>query len=371
MTLTKIPADDRFDLASWVGQRKATFRFSLVDGVTNQPLRTLTPIKGSIPTLMHDTSRAIPRSLSLNLGVADTAAINTIRDRVLVSMVIGGETWPLGRYMFVDNSRVIGTGGNLSSPALTDEMFILDQPREDSFAALVTVSTAASGFGEIVTPLEQIDQTMTRVLRGTGITARIDATPYTSIGSWNVGTSAVQILNNLATDGDYFAPWFNNLGRLRIMRTYDPAYEVPDFDFDASNKVIRGSITASDNLLDAPNRIIVVSNGVASDVSAQAPVVGTFDVPLSAPHSSYNRGFVVPRIETRQVESIQQATAIARTIALRETAFEIVELATPPDPRHDSYNVIQWDNKRWLETRWSMELIEGGSMQHTLQRVYT
>lgn len=370
MVLTKIPSNDLFDLSTWVGQRQATFSFKLINGITDQPLGDLHPNRDSPPTLTHDTSRTIPRTFELTLNATDMANIDTVNNRILVYMTIGGRDWPLGRYMFINKSKLRFTYGTPGAVTLADEMFIIDNAIETGFSSLITSSLGVSGFGDIVTPLEQIDQTMRRLLKGLGITARIDATPYTTIGSWIIGTSRAQILNNLSVDGDYFAPWMNNDGQLRIMRTYDPAREVPDFDFDSQNKVIAGSIIESDNILEAPNRIIVVSNGTASDVNASAPIVGTFDVPLSAPHSIFNRGFVVPKIYTRQVESSQQAMIIARNIALRDTAFETVQLSTPPDPRHDSYNVIRWDNKQWLETRWTMELIEGGTMRHSLQRVY-
>lgn len=370
MVLTNFPIDPRFDLSPWVAQRQATFRFALVDGVTNQPLRDLTPIRDDPPTLSHDTSRTIPRTLTLSLGVRDVAFINTINNRVLPYMVIGGEEFPLGRYMFADNTRQKFSSGDLASLPLVDETFIINQPIETGFSALVTTTSTVTGFGDTTTPLEQVDQTMKRLLAPLSVHHHIDVTPYSSIGSWSAGTTRASILNSLAIDGDYFTPWYNNMGILRIRRSFDPKREIPDFDLDASNKVYAASIVESDNLLDAANRIIIISNGVSSDVNARAPVIGRYDIPASAPHSIFNRGFVIPDVQTRQVESAVQATAIAKNIAIRSTAFEVVELTTPPDPRHDGHNVIRWDDKLWLETSWSMEMIEGGEMRHTLQRVY-
>jgi hypothetical protein len=285
-------------------------------------------------------------------------------------MVIGGEQFPLGRYMFIDSSRQRFSSGRLGTLSLVDEMFIIDQPSETGFSALVTTSTSVSGFGEMIVPLESVDQTARRLLAPLDVNFLIDGSQFSSIGSWTVGTSRAQILRNLATDGDYFSPWYDNNGVLRMIRTFDPARQVPDFDFDAERKVIAGSITETDNLLQAANRVVVVSNGVVSDENTRGPIVGRFDVPSSAPHSLLNRGFVIADVRELQVESVIQATAIARNIAIKSTAFELTELSTPPDPRHDGYNVIHWDNKLWLETAWSMELVEGGEMRHSLQRIY-
>lgn len=369
--LTNFPVDQRFDLSAWVGQRQATFRFALIDGVTNQPLRDLTPLRSRTPSLVHDTQRTIVRTLKLDLGASDTAAIDPINNRVLLYMAAQGVEYPLGRYMFIDSSRERYSSGSLSSLSLVDEMFIVDQSIESGFSALVTSVKSESDFGDTVTSLETIDQTATRLIAPLPVTMRIDGTPYSSIGSWTVGTSRSRILENLTVDGDYFSPWFDNDGVLRVKRTFDPARVVPDFDFDEANKVIAGSISETDTLLQAANRVVVVSNGSVSESSASGPVVGVFDVPNSAPHSLFNRGFVIADVRETQVDTRIQAEVIARNIAIRSTAFEITELSTPPDPRHDGYNVIHWDGKLWLEIGWAMELVEGGSMRHTLQRVYT
>lgn len=370
MALTTFASDSRFDLPAWVGQRQGTFRFALVDGVTNQPLRDLHPLRDSTPTLSHDTSRTIPRSLRLELNAEDTATLDPINNRVLLYMVTGSVQWPLGRYMFIDSSKQRFSSGQLGSLSLVDEMFIVDQAMETGFSALATTSTSVSGFGETIVSLETADQTARRLLAPLDVNFLLEGTPFSSIGSWPVGTSRAQILKNLATDGDFFNPWFDNNGVLRLKRTFDPARQVPDFDFDSDNKVIAGSIVETDNLLQAANRVVVVSNGVVSDENTTGPIVGRFDVPSSAPHSLLNRGFTIADVREIQVESIIQATAIARNIAFNSTAFEFVELSTPPDPRHDGYNVIRWNSRLWLETAWIMELRQGGEMRHALQRIY-
>lgn len=371
MALTNFPNDPRFDLSAWVGQRRATFRFALIDGVTGQPLRDLTPLRSRTPSLVHDTGRTIVRTLTVDLGAADTAVIDPINNRILLYMIAGGQQYPLGRYMFIDSARERYSSGSLSTLSLVDEMFIVDQSIESGFSALVTSVKSEADFGDTVTSLESVDQTATRLVAPLPVTMRIEGTPYSSVGSWTVGTSRARILESLSVDGDYLSPWFDNDGVLRLRRTFDASRVVPDFDFDEANKVIAGSISETDTLLQAANRVVVVSNGAVSESSASGPIVGVFNVPNSAPHSLLNRGFVIADVREMQVDSQLQAEVIARNIAIRSTAFEITELATPPDPRHDGYNVIRWDGKLWLEIGWAMELAEGGAMRHTLQRVYT
>ena len=139
------------------------------------------------------------------------------------------------------------------------------------------------------------------------------------------------------------------------------------FDGDDGYPVIADTIARTDDILAAPNRFVVVGNGSAS---VNSELVGVYDLPPSAPHSIANRGFVIQQTTDMQLASASQATAAARTIGMRSTPVEQYDLTTPPDPRHDSYQVIRWRDENWLETAWSMECIEGGNMSHTLRRAY-
>lgn len=364
--LRTVARDPRLDLATHIGQRSSTFRFDLVDGLTGEALGEVNPRRDTTPTLAHDTTATIKRSLSLELEPDDTARVDTIRHRILPRMVLeDGTTWPLGRYMFAASSRQLTTAGRRSSPALKDEMLLVDTELEETFSPPVLYDG-----DDIPIATTGVDVAIGMLLDGLPVTTRVDPTPYWTVGAWRAGTSRGQVLGDLALEGDYFAPWFGHDGVLRVVRAFDPASRPPDLDLDAEQRVIRDSIVESDNLLDAPNRWIVISNGSASDSESEAPIVGTYDVPDSAPHSARNRGFVVPTVRDMQVDTPAQAQAIAANLGQRETLYEVVELSTPPDPRHDSYQVIRWDARLWLEIGWSMALVEGGEMRHTLRRAY-
>jgi hypothetical protein len=352
--LTTLPAEAHHVLSPWVGQRSATFRFELINGLTGALLGEITPIRGA--SLTHDTSRTIKRSLTLDLGKADTAAINPITDRVDVFMVFNQEApheHPLGRYMFVDSTRSLFTSGRLSNTALTDEMFILDQ------AILAGIGGRNRSVTTVITSVIQD--------AGTGAGFTLEASPYSTIQSWGIGINRGQVLEALALSGDFFSPWFGNDKQMHFVRSFDPAKRVPDFDFDVGNQVIREPIIETDDLLLAPNRFIVISNAPTDTTIA---AVGTADVVATAPHSIQNRGFVIAQVIDLQVSDSVQAGAVALNLANRQTVFQRVSLSTVPDPRHDSYNVIRWQGQLWLELAWSMSLIEGGQMNHLLRKAY-
>ena len=356
-SLTTKTGSKKLNLPAYVGQRSASFTFELIDGVTGQRLQELHPYRDSVPTLSHDTGRVIMRQISdIQFDRIDTAVLNPVRNRVRVSMQVSGQSFPLGTYVFSDSAIQQYTSGDEANAGLMDQMFIIDQQLEASihFNGTPVYPTA-------------ID----RVLQGfPNITYKAEASSFLTIGSWTAGTNRGQVLQDLALDGDYFAPWFDNNDVLRFIRAFDPATKIPAFDLDVGSRVSREGIIRTNDLLTAPNRYVVISNGQNDDTAASAPIVGRFDIPASAPHSIQNRGFVIPQVEDRQIGSVPQAVAIAENLAQRQLVFETIELETPPDPRHDSYDVFQFDGDNWLEISWEMELIEGGTMKHVGRKAY-
>ena len=350
MVLTTLPQTPLLDLQPWVGQRGATYQFRRVNGVSGENLGLITPIRNA--TLSHDTTRIIKRQLTLNLGAADVAAINPLSDRILVSMTLGdGSVWPLGRYMFTDMTKVKFTSGELANVVLNDEMFLVDQPITAGYDA--SGKTAIFAYGQL--------------LEGLPVTLKAEAAGFTMSQAWTVGTNRGSIMDAIAVAGDYFSPWFGNDSLIHLIRSFNPASQIPQFDWDSGNQVMRESISESSNILVAPNRFVVISNTQANST----PVVGITDVPANAPNSFTNRGFYILSVKTLQVSDGGQAQAVSAGLANRGTVFETVTLNTAPDPRHDSYDVIHWQGSLWLELAWSMRLVEGGEMSHTLRKGYT
>lgn len=351
-----VPEHPSLDLMPWVGQRSITFRFLLFDGVTGIRKGEIHPVRDSAPTLTHSTSRVIKRSLELHLGDADTARVDTIRDRVQVQMVTDDDqVWPLGTYMFVNNPRMVSHSGRESLPALVDEMWAVDQELSQGFSAL---------------PGETVDNTLRRLLSPFGLQLDLEPTVYSAEGTWAPGARRGKTVEDLALQGDYLSPWMDHQRRLRFLRSFDPASRLPDFDFDAHPVVYRDSVAETDDLLEATNRWVVVSNASRSEQTMAAPIVGIYDLPDEAPQSAAQRGLVVPRTVSLPAGSTQQAAAMAANLGQRQALYEQVDLATAPDPRHDSYQVIRWDGRLWLEIGWSITLVLDGEMSHTLRRIY-
>lgn len=347
--LTTIPLSDTFDLSPWVGQRSATFTFRLINGATGENRGLIHPERDA--KLTHDVTRTVKRQLTLNLGQVDTSTINPLSDYVEVSMVAGGVTYPLGRYGFTDETLTVITSGDVSNVVLNDQMFQVDQP----------IISGIDAVGLSVVEAYEL------ILRDLHIDLVGEASPFLMSQSWAIGASRGQMLDALAVAGDYFSPWFGNDQKLHLIRSFNPAMAVPQFDYDAGNQVFRDGITRSSNILTSPNRFVVISNTNANAL----PVTASAVVPPGAPNSFANRGFYITNVQTLQLTSLNQAEAVVNGLANRQTVFETVSLSTPPDPRHDAYDVIHWQGELWLELAWTMNLFEGGAMTHTMRRGYT
>jgi hypothetical protein len=338
------------DQARWVGQRSNSFVFRVIDA-DGFNRGTVTPLRNGGSGLSHDTGSTIKRRITLVLGVDDSASVNPVSDRLLISYVVPGVgEFPLGRYIFVEpSSALYFDGRKVTSFTLNDEMYLVDQP------ILQGISGDGTNTVSLVIP---------QVLAGLPVTFQAGYTQYGSKQSFSIGTSRGQVLNQLALAGAYWSPWFDNNGVLQFLPSFDPAKQIPDFDFDAGTSVMGQSVPITTNLLTAPNRFIVISNNAESNSAA----AGFADVPDSAPNSITNRGFVISQVSQLQAADQSQARGMAFTLANQNSIIETVELITAVDPRHDSYNVIRWQGELWLELAWAINF--DGTMTHSLRRAY-
>lgn len=358
--LTTAVPNTLLDVPRWLGQRASTFSFELIDGVNGELKGFLNPSRNRTPVLSHDTDRSISRSLDLTFTPSDTIRFNALRDRVIVSMWLSdGTIWPLGRYMSTDKTTIVVSAGDYATVQLVDEMFIVDQKMASGFEP-------TSFFNVGNTPVASVYTSILELLEPTGLPVDIEFSPFNTISTWGIGESRLSALKTLCTEGAYLAPWMGNDGRMKIIRSFDPLTKLPSIDIDTNARAYRDSIAKTDDLLNATNQFVVVSNSGLETT----PVVGIYDVPSSAPHSIANRGFAIPDVYDIVAQTPSQALAIAQTIAQQQVIFERVDLDTPNDPRHDSYDVVRWAGENWLELAWRMELAEGGGMGHTLRKVY-
>lgn len=351
--------DDLLDLVT--GTRSAGFRFDLLDAADERVGELDVDVTPGAPNISNNINRTIKRTMdALVLPPSSAADVNPLVHRVRPMMLLSnGSEHPLGVFLFADYTADEWSFGDIAHGTMTDKGLILDQPisKSSGYGAGVAIADAlAAEFTAAGLTLFDIDPTITTVL----------GAPV----AWPAGTSRAEVVNELCAKAGAYSAWFSNAGIVTVRRVTDLATDTPELVYTPgpSSRIIQGSTTRTSALLDAPNRYIAI-DGSATD----SAIVGVFDVPASAPHSAAHRGFVVATvIRGDGYQNVAAATAAARAAYNQGGGdFEHLAFSGPPDPRHDTFQTVQFDGVNYREQEWSLSLSEGAEMIHRLRTSYT
>lgn len=353
-------ADEWLDLGPGIGTRVDRFRFDVLD-------RDLTVI-GALdvrsdqpPVIENNRNRPIKRTLTLTPppGVLDD--LDLFADRIRPVMITpDGTEHPMGVFLFADLSQLRQTYGLVPQPGgvmLVDQSLILDQPLPESIycAGGACIAITLDGlFADAGIPSYEIELTYGGTFNGGTIL-------------FPPGSSRLQAMNELAANAGAYSVFFDNdgVGRVRPV----PDLDTPTRSYVDGRNIVAGSIIETNDTLSAPNRFIVLSG---DGVSTDEPVVGVYDVPASAPHSAENRGYVVATvIQAQGIGNTVDADRRARVEADRSVGYEWVSFSSPVDPRHDTYDVVDFRGATYREQGWSITCQAGIPMTHELRRSYT
>lgn len=339
-----------------VRRRADSFRFVLLDK-EEQDIGELHPNQDSPPTIKFDSGSAVQRTISnFNITALEAAAINPLTDRLRPEMVLqNGDVFGLGIMMWGDDSQPRRPWGVERASELVDKMNIFNQGIRQTFGLGkgADIGLAVLGVSLDYFPLDQIDIDSIVADLGVGTT-------------WALGTAGSKVVGDLSKNVGFLPPYFNAAGHLRIRDTPDLDTASPTLIYEAGGRIIADSILDSNDSLDAPNLF------KAYDPSGQANVVGTYQLPASAPNSFEERGFFVLHEEPIQgLKTVDRANKAAKSLATTTgLGYAFSKFETTIDPRHDGWEAITFLGETWLETAWSFPMISGGKMTHTVRKVY-
>src|SRR5215207_312 len=352
------PTTDQILDLDGVHRRVDRFRFELCDKDLS-PIGELHPDAESAPTIQNDTSNNTSRRFGgLKLTPDEAVDVNVLTDRLRVYMVLQNDVeYRLGTFMWADANRPDRSWGQEQHSELVDFSYILSQE-----------STQAFGWGRGATITLIIFFLVFRAgfeLADVAVIGHEAARGLADTRSWQPGATWDQMLTDLGDIVGFASPWFDRDGRFHFDEPPDPAVDHPTVtSYGYSTRVVADSVLYTDDLLAAPNDF------AAFDSGTDRIRAGRYQVPASAPHSFANRGFRIGKTQTLQGTATQdQVNKATRNLARRSDAYEIVTFQSTLDPRHDTYDVVEAFDERWLETSWSMELRSGGLMSHSLKRV--
>lgn len=323
------------------------------DLVTIGELHPMEPAVVAIDT----TQRTTRRLTNLHLTPSDTSAVDVRSELVRPSWKLSnGVLFPLGVFAFENPIRRPHSWGTESQNTLTDMTLFVDQP------AATTVSFPQG-------------LRITDVL-ASYVPSLLD-TPFVIVGSetrfgqaalYPPATSQYQILLDCTTLLGYLPPYFDNTGALIFRPVPVLTGASTPFVYGPGTTVEADSISEPSALLTAPNRYIVVGGGFTSS----DPIIGVFDIPSGAPNSIYNRGgrVVATTISLQSVSDPVAAYVAAKAAYAKDPLVESVDFDAVTDPRHDTFDVVEYRGTNMLEVGASIELRFGGKHHHTLRNLY-
>lgn len=345
--------DQLLDLDS-IGQRQATFRWDILDASLAKR-GEITPLYTA--TITNDTARAIQRTTEVSLVEEITQEFAIGQARIRPYLVLeNSHAEALGTFMFVNGGVVRDSLGSIFTGSLMDLGFLVDKKSTVSYG--VQSGSNLNGY------IEQI-------LVQQGVTYfQVDATGTYSGApiAWPPNTSWLTIVNELAAMQGCLPLYFEGDGRARVRVL--PQLDAADVDvtYTAGQNIFDTGIEESDNVLTAPNLFVVI------DAAATAtPIRGTYAVPDSAPNSAAVLGHEVPFVVVEQgLPSAAAASERARVLSITDGAVVSGRsFDGPPDSRHGTYSIVQFEGQRYLERSWTLVCAEGANMGHQLSRVYS
>lgn len=347
-------SDELLDLE--VLSRAEKVRFDLVDRA-GLVIGELHPQMGC--QVQNDSGGQIKRKLTGFVITADQYSdVNPLTDRIKPYWVLDdGDEYPLGVFLFAEASTSVRSYGDTLTATLVDQGLILAQEidRTVGFAA-GTSATAA----------------ITEVFNAAGFFTPSIAAGSFVLGSpvaWPAGKSGTtwsKIIDDLCSKAGAYPAYFSNDGTPTVRLTRD--VDGVTADYDHRTRIAAGTINESNDLLVAPNRYLAIDTSATTGA-----IVGTYDIPDTAPHSANNRGFRITRVvEAPGVGGVAQAVAAAQAAYTNApVAYATAQWTTPADPRLDTFDIVKlWDDANWLETSWSLTCAPGGPMTHKAVRVY-
>lgn len=191
---------------------------------------------------------------------------------------------------------------------------------------------------------------------------------------WEIGTSSLAIINELLQEINYKSLWFDLDGVAVLEAASDPAAAQIEHTLDSSNvqSLLLPTYRRTTDIFSAPNVFVCVCNN--PDKSAQMIATAVNDNPLS-PLSTTRRGRrIVKMIKVNNIADQTTLQAYADSVARENMGVhETVEVETALFPGYgvDDVTALRYEDYIgvFTERKWEMELVTGGTMRHTLERV--
>lgn len=341
--------------------RQIDFRYTIVrngaDFAEVQPLSS-----GSRSIRMDDTS-AIKTSFSGDFLYPE-AQVNWLADEIRPTIIIDGTPFPLGTYLPASVREM----ENETTAYLHLEAYDRGWRVRDSYTEQLLQIPAGTNY---ILAIEQL-------LTACGISL-ISATKTTAVltedrADWNLGTSLLDIVNQLLGEINYNELWFDQDGVAILEPASVPSAANIEHTLDDTNvkTLMLPQISKEMDIYSAPNVIICI----CSNADKNGPMVATAEnTNPQSPLSIQRRGRRIARVvQVSNIASQEELQAYAdrlrnETMITGETID--VETALLPGFGVDDITSIRYGELFAVckERAYTMDLRAGGLMRHSLEKV--
>lgn len=316
----------------------------------------------SPPALRMDSGGNI--KLSLSGDFFENPDVDWLRDNVQPVLVIDGIEHPLGVLVPTTMQDMEDT----QTKSVHVEMFDRSWLVSDSITESNVYIAAGTNY---ITAIES-------QLTAAGIVL-VQATPTSAIlaearEDWGVGTSRLEIVNQLLGEINYNSLWFDARGFAVLEPASVPKAANIEHTIDASEvkSLVIPGIKAELDIFDTPNVFICVcSNPDKTDVMIARAENNNPQSPLSISR----RGRRVAKVFN--VDNIASQAELQRYAErLRNNSMmlsQVIEVETALHPDYGAFDVTALNYGEYsgicIEKAWEMQLMTGGIMRHTLEKV--
>jgi hypothetical protein len=339
------------------------FRYELLTA-RNVRIRDLTNVlSGSIT---NDFFAEVKRTAKFT--VVDDGTINFINQRIRpwagILMPDGNYMeWPLGVFLLTSPVRKVDIAGVVTRDVEAyDQTIVLEDDTVPDRYFVNSNYPYTDAIREIMGDTN-------------GLTSFVitDSTAQTQAQlEWEPGTSKYRIISDMVAAINYGSLWFDGGGVARIQPYFEPSTRTAEFTYRTDDvSVILPEADQSLDFYSVPNRwVLVVSN---PDQDALRAEVSNTDP--ASPTSIPNRGRIITRVVTG-VDAPNQAmlNAIAERYRAEGQVYESIAFRTGLMPFHENADVYDFEYAgfvgygRFMETKWSLDLVQGAEMEHEARR---
>ena len=320
------------------------------------------PIDGGWPVIRMDGAGEIKTSLS-GTFLPPAAAVDWFQDEIAPEMILDGVRYPLGIFRPATVTPIQDEAGRSLNIEAYDRSWLARDSRTTSrqyFAAGTNYVEAAAS-----------------MLAASGIgTVSATATALTLAEAredWEIGTSRLEIANELLSEIGYKGVWFDASGIARIepyenVTAENIRHTISDRDVKT---LLMPGITRTTDIFNAPNVFVVIcSNPDKADGMAATAENSALQSPLSIQRRG-RRIVQVTRVNNIATQQELQAYA-DRQLTDSLISGETIQVSTGLLPGFGVGEVtaLQYGDVFAIcrEVAWTMELQVGGNMTHVLER---